>query len=361
MLALAAALALAAPAAVPARAALPEAEFRAAVEAAPARLGLEDVAARLLGARQADALGRWLGWYGALEARPALSTAELAARLRDELASGRADALVLGESHGVPEEEAAAPVLVASALGCGRRVGAFWREENLYPDVSALTAAGVPVATYANQFKPDADVKRALKAARGGIVVSYTGSAHTSVPLKDYFMFALETAAPWHMKDMRTVAQALSDRGRKPVVAAMVCEDFVWGQIQYLFLQALSRPKPRREALIAGLRAVIGAWRTRVEALPARPGPVSFSQDPSSGVWLGITPADRKPYRLLGALKALSSPQAAAWAADAPLTLVESLPSSEGAPDGSVRSFINVILHREGAADLTLTYPVERL
>ncbi len=311
-------------------------------------LRLDEAASGLLGAQEHDELERWLGWYGALEAQPTATAGELARTVGASLASGRYGAFVLGESHGVPAEEDAAKVLVGAALAAAP-VGAFLREEYLYPDTAALDARGVPVLTYANQFKPDADVEKGLARAGRALLVSYTGCAHTAPQLKDYSLTALDERSTWHWppgKDMKTVRQSLEQRGRRALVVAMMSEEYVWGRIQYLFLRQLAGRKPTREQFLAGADAALAAWHARVEALPRRSEPIVFARDPSDpDLWLGMTPFERSPMQLLAARAVVASDEAAAWLGGQRIALVESLRFSSGAPDGSVTHGYDVLVH----------------
>lgn len=319
------------------------------------RLALERKAAELFPAHEADQLSRWLGWYGAMERGPKLTTAEVRAELGARLRSGRYGALLLGESHSEQPEIDAAHEFMTEAFAAGP-VGAFVREEYTWSDDAFLTSRGVPLLTYKNQFKPDADVEKADKLAREKLLVSYSGASHSSDRMKDYSLWTLEEYKTWGYKpgqtDMRTIERSVSDKGRKPVIVSMITEEYPWRRIQMLFLRRLVEAKPALPDLRAALSSVVDAWRAQVETLPETPGPISFVKDPThDALWLGITPADRRPLALLACAKVLALPEAAAFAGATPVRLLESLWSRSSDERGALTEAYTVVVHLADGRD----------
>lgn len=340
--------------AAPAGAAFSEAPFASQLQGIR-RLALEQKAAQLLPAHEADQLSKWLGWYGQMERGPKLTTAQVRAEIGALLRSGAYGALLLGESHSEDSEIAAAHEFLEEAFAA-RPVGAFVREEYTWSDEAFLTSRGVPLLTYKNQFKPDADVEKADRVAREKLLVSYSGASHSSDRMKDYSLWTLEEYRTWGYKpgqtDMRTIERSVSDRGRKPVIVSMIVEEYPWRRIQMLFLRRLVEPKPALPDLGAALSGVIDAWRAQVETLPVTPGPISFVKDPThDALWLGISPADRRPLALLACAKVLALPEAAAFAGATPVRLLESLWSRSSDEHGALTEAYTVIVHLSDGRD----------
>jgi hypothetical protein len=302
-----------------------------------------------------------LGWYDALEAQPAFGAAALSALIVDALRRGERRSLILGETHGVPVEQAAARGFVGALLDAGVPVGVFLREENLYPETGPLAARRVPVLTYRNQFEPEADVKAALKAAKGKLLISYTGAAHTAQHPKDYFQNTLLEAIPFGygpgLKDMPTVEDSLERRGLKPLIVAMLAESHAVERIQHMFLKDLPEDSSDLPALRRNLDALLSLWSRRLARWPSRAEPIVFARDPrQADVIVGLTPGERRPLDLVAAAQVLALPEAAAWLGAARLTSVESLAGSSSGADGRVTErHWDVVLHAAGRANFQRT------
>lgn len=312
------------------------------------RLALERKGAELLPAHESGELSRWLGWYGAMERLPKITTQELVAEISGRLRSGTR-ALIIGESHGIEPELDAAHAVLAEALSAFPSA-LFIREKSGWDDDAFLESRGVPIRTYKRMFVPAEEIQSAHKAAGAGLLVSYSGFAHSADRLKDYSLWNLEEYRSFGYKpgqtDMPTVEQAVKATGRQAVIVSMILEEYPWRRIQSLFLKRLTEPAPRLAALRAGLDSVIAAWREQIETLPATPGPISFVKDPGhESLWVGLTPASRRPMAFLAAARALAMPEAAAAIGERPIKLVEALWSNEYNDDGVIVARYRVVVH----------------
>lgn len=282
-------------------------------------------------------LDRRLGFLFELRRLAPLELGELERAVAAELGSGRADALLIGESHGDPVEFAAARRLVAAALGAGRPVSTLLEEDSLGQSFALdplLSSAGVRYSVFPDLLSPAQGVRAARAEAPGAIVLSYTGHAHASDRLRDYWLSELEferiPGRPDRRRVLTTVEEAFGQAGGRPLVAAMMREEAALRQAQSLFLRELPGARGRRIAeLRADLDRLVELWGKRFTRLPARPAGLFFVRDPRrAGVYFGLSPSDGLPRELLAARWALSSPEAAEFAGDGRIVGVEALPAA---------------------------------
>jgi hypothetical protein len=280
----------------------------------------------------------WLAVYNGFLAGSALDTAGMSREITAGLAAGRYNGVILGETHGVQAEFDAGITLTKDILRA-HGIGAFSREHNLFPDDGFLGAAGVPVLTMKNQFKPEPDVNAGLGAARGRLLVTYTGHVHTAVKLKNYFVFTLLEGRPFGYspggKDMPTVEEAFIKAGKRPVIAAMLSEERVLRRVEQLFLRKFIPADGAVPAeFLQNLRLLRGLWAEKVEAAPQGPGPIYFVRSPEQdNLFAGLTPGDRRPLAVGAVLEALDNAEFLAWAGADRLRMVEALWASD---DGGV-------------------------
>lgn len=342
-----------------------EAAFLSAARSASETLASPNAARRLRDDTLRERLLAYLGWYDVMERQPGVGAAAMSAAVVAGLTSGRYTGLILGESHGVNAEDAAGRLIVGDALSAGLPIGAFLREEYLFPHTKGLDAARVPVLTYKNQFKPEDDVRAGLKAAGGKLLISYTGCAHTSVALKDFFLYSLEEGKTWHYErgkhDMPTVEESFRQHGKRPLIVAMVNEETVLSMIQQLFLKSLSDGTDRPR-LSADLDAVLGAWNEQMAAYPRRPGPIAFVRSPDQPeLYAGLTPSERRAFELEAVRRVLDLPELAAWLGGGAIKSVESLRGGSFTPPNTREWHYDVIVHRASGGDFAREIPENEL
>ncbi|HNW45378.1 MAG TPA: hypothetical protein PKI19_12810 [Elusimicrobiales bacterium] len=279
-------------------------------------------------------LDQWLGLFDRLELQPALDLAAVTAQVTRGLDSGTYNGVILGESHGT-QPEINAGIFLTKAVLAARGIGAFSRERETFPTIDFLETQGVPVLTFKNQFKPVPDVQAGLAAAGGRPLVTYTGHAHTSVRLKNYFLFTLLEGKPWGYvpggKDMVTVEDAFLGERKKPVIVAMVTEARVLRRVEQLFLREFIG-----EAGVSGtgyyesLRALRRLWENKVMRYPEHAEDIYFVRSPEQdNLFVGITPGERKPLAIDAVLQVLPLPEFKAWLGEDKLKTVESLWGSD--------------------------------
>lgn len=348
-----------------AQAAASDASFSAALRAGGEALALRSFARGLQDKDIARRLSDYLGWYGEMELRPAMDTSAMSRIVVSGLTSGEFTGLILGESHGVDDEDRAGRAIVGGALDAGVPVGAFLREENLFPQTGPLDARKVPVLTYRNQFKPEADVQAGLAAAGKKLLISYTGCAHTSGALKDYFLYTLEEGKTWHYErgthDMPTVEQSFLGHGKKPLIVAMSAEDYVLSRIQYLFLQSLVGDGAELPRLRADLDALVSAWNAQMAAYPARREIAFVRSAEQPNLYAGLTPTDRRAYDVEAVRRVLALPELAAWLGGAPIKSVESLRGGSFTPPDTRETHYDVIVHKSSGEEFRRTIPETEL
>jgi hypothetical protein len=215
------------------------------------------------------------------------------------------------------------------------------------------------VLTYRNQFVPEPDLAKALDKAGRGLVISYTGAAHTAKPPKDYFLYTLLEGL-WAgygpgKKDMPTVEDSLDRRGRAPLIVAMLAEQHVVGRIQQMLLADIVAASPDLPALRSNVDSVLDLWARRFAQWPPREA-LAFAQDPRQpNVYVGMTPADRRPLELVAVARVLADPDLPAWLGPSRVTIVESLRGTRGGPNGVTEVHWDVILHAPGKPNFIRT------
>jgi len=279
-------------------------------------------------------LDEWLGLFDGLVRQPSLDLAAVSQEVLGGLGSGAYNGVILGESHGIPAEIASGISLTKDILAA-RGIGAFSRERETFPTIDFLEAAGVPVLTFKNQFKPEPDVQAGLKAAGKKLLVTYTGHAHTAVRLKNYFLYTLLEGKPFGYgpggKDMVTVEDSFLKEGKKPVIVAMLTEARVLNRVQQLFLRKfIPEGGTTGEEYLVNLRVLRTAWESKVLAYPAHAEDIYFVRAPEqANLMVGLTPGERKPLTLDAVIQVLSMPEFGAWAGSDKLKIVESLWGSD--------------------------------
>lgn len=324
---------------------IPEAAFAAALDAGS--IGRDADAAKRR-ARWDGRLRKRLGLFDAALAAPGLDAATMAREAAADLAAGRHDALILGESHGEPSEQRAAGLILRAVAASPRPVGAILFEltqtsdastQYIFPDTAWLEPAGIAVLGYKSHFFPDADLGEGFNAADGRLLVSYTGSAHSSKRVKDYIFYTLGVGfAPFGRggRDMTTVEDALRARRREPLTIAMVTEAYFLGRIQGLIVKDLLDSEDRLDGVLAELDAAARAWNVRLMAYPPAAELRFVQSAEQDDLYLGLTPGDRRPSQLDAILETLRAPDFAAWLGDRKIKGLEASYQSRGDGAGHV-------------------------
>jgi|GEM_PF-2818318 len=359
-------LLLAAAAASRAQSAAGDAAFLQALKSGRVALPLQAAVRQLEDDRFARRLSAYLDWYDVMERQPVVDAAAMSAAVVAGLRSRAYAGLTLGESHGVDAEEAAGRAIVSGVLDAGIPVGAFLREENLFPRTEPLDARHVPVLTYRNQFKPEDDVAAGLKAAGKGSLISYTGCAHTAVTLKDFFLYTLEEGKTWHYehgkRDMPTVEQSFVSHHKAPLIVAMSAEATILERIEWLFLQSLVGDGAELGRLNGDLDALLAAWTRQMSAYPARTAPIVFARSPDQpSLYAGLTPSERRAFSLEAARRVLGSPELAAWLGGGAIKSVESLKAGSFTPPDTRETHYDVVVRKPTGEEFKRTVPEQDL
>lgn len=356
--------------AAPARAGLkPDAAFAAALDSKPHAL---EAAAAKRRARWDDRLRKWLGLFDAAMAGTGLDSAGMAREAAADLGAGKHDALILGESHGIPAEQEAAG-LILRAVTAARPIGAVLFENTdivnhatgarstkyLLDDTAWLKPAGIETLGYLAHFTPGPDLRAGLKAAAGRLLVSYTGSAHSGKRVKDYIMYTLgETFGPYGRGiDMTTVEDVLRAERRKPLIIAMVSELFILGHVERLVIREVVKSEDRLEGALAELDAAAKAWDGRVEAYPAASELRFVASAEQSGLFLGMAPADRRPGQLNALLETLRAPDFAVWLGGRKIKSLEAGRQGGGDEAGRVVVTYRVVVRDEKGGEFVRVIP----
>jgi hypothetical protein len=343
-----------------------ESSFLQSLEAGRLALPIKAFARDVEDRRIAQQLSAYLDWYDLMERQPAIDVPAMTATIAAGLRSGAYTSLILGESHGVDAEERASQQLVGGALDSGVPVGAFLREENLYPNTQALEARHIPVLTYKNQFKPEDDVKAGLKAAGKGLLISYSGCAHTADRIKDFFLYTLEEGKTWHYEkgkhDMPTIEQSFLSHRKKPLIVAMSAEETILSKVQSLFLKGLVGNGTDLDHLKGDFDALLSAWGQQMTAYALRTEPIIFARSPEQpNLYAGLTPSDRRAFEIEAARKILGLPELAAWLGADKIKSVESLKAGSFTPPSTREWHYDVIVHSASKGDFKRTIPEEEL
>lgn len=267
-------------------------------------------------------------WYGKAELKPGLTDAQLAQAVVEGIKRGTCDTVVFGESHGNLHEQNSALLIMKRILDDGIPVGAFTQESTqqqkvggtktplgIFTDVSQLTQARVPVLFMQNHFNPDKDIKTALKAAGAKLLITYTGTAHTSVRMRDYILNTLKvTDMGWNnaYPGRPVIEQVLQRHDRKPVVIAMNEEESVFNQILSLQLKEAST-NVSYEQLQTNLQALRAAWEQTVGAFQSPSGIRYVQAAEQPNFYVGIAAGERRPMGLEAVLKVAQLPEFRQW------------------------------------------------
>lgn len=324
----------------------------------------QDIARRRSRGRYLRLIGSKLSWYGRAGAQAGMGTGELSQEAVFSLRSGKADCLVLGESHGDPLERQAAHALLAAVLDAGVPVGAFLQEAStvmnadgrrgdpagIFPLTKRLEEARVPLLLMANQFDPDKDIEAGLRAAAGKTLVTYSGSAHTSERMRDLIIETLK------LPDMRwgrlvpgrpVIERSLRRRGRAPLVVAMAREAQILGAVEAAVLSEASKGASAGE-WARELAEAEAAWTEALSAFPPSSGMRFMPVPEQEGFFIGMSPSERRPLALRAALETARLPEFAAWLGGARVKEVSALRSSWDCGEGAPCSGIEVSVDKGG-------------
>ena len=286
-----------------------------------------------------------LGWYGELDRETGISAAQMSKIAVDGLKNGTYDAVIMGESHGNPIEQSAAHLILGSILSSGVHVGAFMAEattvQNGAPisllSTEQFTKAKVPTALFDNQFNPEADIERGLKMAGSRIFITYTGSSHTSIAMRNYSQESLkESDLGWNKiyPGRPTVEQSILKHHKLPIIIAMREESSVLDWIEYSAIAQTSK-NTTLAAFKENLAALKIAWDQSVSQFAPRTT-IGFIPSPEqSNLYLGITPTDRRPLEIEALIKAANTPELSQWLGNKKILSAESNLVSNCSPKSS--------------------------
>lgn len=351
------------------------AEARAA---APTVQTADDIAARKARERFSRLIASKLSWYGRAELPPGIDAARLSHAVVQGLRAGDYDSVVLGESHSNPQEVEAAETLIGAILESGLPVGAFLQEAadvvagdgkkgepvGIFKNLRPLAAAKVPNLLMKSQFAPDPDVEAGLAAAGKRLLITYSGSAHTSERARDLLIKTLKIRdLGWGavVPGRPVIEQSLKRKRRKPVIIAMMEEAQILGAVESAVLEEASDGAP-----LARWQADLAAAREALEqaVAPFAPGSeIRFVQVPEQpGFYIGIAPGDRRPHVLTAALKASRSPELARWLGSRKVKRVSVWPTAVAcAPEGATCAGHEVTVDSGGKDAFKTPVPLERL
>ncbi|MDE1976395.1 MAG: hypothetical protein KGI84_03945 [Elusimicrobia bacterium] len=286
-------------------------------------LAAKKIRVNALAGEYARDIAALLGWYGQADARPGLDPAAMSAVVVKGLKSGAYDGVIFGESHGNAREQAAARLIIGNILASGVKVGAFLSEATQVQGgkpvglfaPTQFAKAGVPTGLFVNQFNPEPDVARGLKMAGPGLLVTYTGSAHTSRKMRDFVYKTLkESDLHWekYFPGRPTVEESFLRHGKRPIIVAMLEESTVLDWIEYLELRDATKDKSL-EQFRENLIALDRAWKRQTGRFAPRQT-IGFIQAPGQpNLYLGIAPTDRRPLELEALEKAASESAFDRW------------------------------------------------
>lgn len=313
----------------------------------PIRQAVQDIGERQMYDRFWRRITAKLSWYGEAERQAGLGAEQIARIAADGVRRGVYDSVVIGESHNSAQEQEAARVVISGILGSGARVGAFLEEavnvaggapEGLFPAVGQLAAAQVPIRLMRNQFNPDPDVAAGLKVAGNDILITYSGTNHTSALVRDYSIDTLQDSDLGWGQDYPgrpVIEQSLRNRGRKPLVLAMIKESYVFDRILGAGLNEASNNVPLGlwKSNLASLQA---AWQRAAAEFQAGAAtrfiPVSGKPD----FYVGITSESRRPLQVESLRRVAAMPDLARWLGNDKIKAVSAcMFSSEPCPPGT--------------------------
>ena len=264
-----------------------------------------------------------LGWYGQLDQKPGISAQSMSRIVVQGLKKGTYDAVIMGESHDNPIEQSAAHLIIGNILASGVHIGAFMSEattvENGAPvglfSPEPFINAHVSTGLFVNQFNPEADIERGLKMAGSGILITYTGSVHTSIAMRNYSQESLkEPDLGWNkiFPGRPTVEQSILRHQKHPIIIAMRDESSVLNWIEYSAIAQTSK-NTNRTAFKENLAALKRAWDEEMSHLASR-STIGFIRSPNQpNLYLGITPSDRRPLEIEALIKTIHLPEFSQW------------------------------------------------
>ncbi|HVC09588.1 MAG TPA: hypothetical protein VNH15_06590 [Elusimicrobiota bacterium] len=300
-------------------------------------------------------LRKLLGWYGRADAETGLDPAAMSRVVVQGLKKGTYDGVIFGESHGNKTEQAAAHLIIGNILASGVRVGDFMSEATdvqggkpvgLY-SAAQFARAGVPAGLFVNQFNPEPDVARGLKAAGAGLLITYTGSAHTCPKMRDLIYQTFnESDLHWekYFPGRPTVAQSFARHHKRPIIMAMVEESDPLDWIEYLLLQDAFKGVGLAE-FHDNLQALEKGWSDVTGSFAARQGE-GFIQAPGQpNLYLGIAPTDRRPLALEALDRATADPAFAAWLGDQKIQNLSLEPQTRCDAAGACRTSYQIYVY----------------
>jgi hypothetical protein len=332
--------------------------------AAPAQQAVSQIRDRQAFEQFSRQIASMSSWYGESDQKPGVSAAQLSQAVISGLKQGTYDSVIFGETHGDAQEQGAAKLIIGDILQ-QKTVGAFLEEAcdvegnamasalesdgdgarkfykvnifgsgdpsaaaeggwsilktsswvGIFQPTEQLIGAKVPILLMKNQFNPESDIQAALKAAVSGVLITYSGSVHTSVRARDFVIETLKTSdMHWndHVPGRPVIEQSLQRHQKKPVIIAMMEEAWILGRICDATLTSASDNVPLAR-LQANLEALQAAWQQAIAAFPAG-NDIRFVQVPEQeNFYIGITPAERRPLAVAAVLKVARMPEVAQW------------------------------------------------
>jgi hypothetical protein len=298
----------------------------------PIQQTVQQIADHQTADRYSRLIAAQFSWYGEAEQKPGLDASQVAQAVLAGLKQGAYDAVEFGESHSNPLEQDAAQLIIKDILGGGVPVGAFLQEATqvqnsdgtqgqpvgIFAATEALSQAQVSLLLMKNQFDPGDDVDAGLKAAGAKMLITYSGSAHTSARMRDYIIDTLKDSdLGWGniYPGRPVIEQTLRKRRKNPVIIAMQEESFVFG----LILEANIKDASHNVTLDqwqANLAALQAAWdRTTATFQPATG--IRFVQSGEQpNFYVGMAAGERRPLQLEAIEKVAQMPELKAWLGD---------------------------------------------
>jgi hypothetical protein len=170
-----------------------------------------------------------------------------------------------------------------------------------------------------NQFNPDKDVNAGLQTAGAKLLITYSGSAHTAVRMRDYIINTLKSAdMGWgHTYPGRPVIeQTLQNRVKKPVIIAMADESYVFNRIITTQLKEASN-NVSYEQWQTNLEALKTAWNMTMGSFQCSSSSIRFVQsDEQPGFYIGIADGERRPLGIEAIQKIAQMPEFLQWLGD---------------------------------------------
>ncbi len=137
----------------------------------------------------------------------------------------------------------------------------------------------------------------------------------------------------------------------------MLSESFLLDRIQGLVLSDILDSEDRLDGVLVALDAAAAAWNARFQSYPPIAELRFVPSTEQEGLFLGLTPTDRRPGRLAVLLETLRSPDFTAWLGNAKIKSLEAgLQSSRDASGRIIEASYRVVVkdHKGRAFELTV-------